>query len=178
MDGSGMDGSAWVRHFITGVTVALLVTVAGWFLMPAGEIPVHFGGGGQADGWGTRTELTLVMGVTVLGLAALMAALVWWARSMPWGFVNIPHNDREFWQRPENDAQGRARIREDMALVGAWTMWLMVAVQVCVVWSVRIGEITPWLGAALIGVPVLLTGWLLVVMLKRSGFYHQHPDEG
>ena len=164
------------QQFLTGVAVAVLATVSGWYALPAGEIPVHFGTRGEADSWGTRTELTVVFGVLVGALALLMAGLARWSSTMPWSMVNIPHRDKAFWQLPENNDRGRARLREDMYLTGAWMMWLMAVMQVFVVLSVRRGEITALLGTALVVIPLVMTLWLIVVMMKRARFYHERPE--
>lgn len=165
-------------QFVISVAVAALVTAWGWFAMPAGEIPVHFGARGDADRWGSRTELTTVFAVIAGGCALLMGAMARWTSTMSWTMVNIPQRDKEFWQRPENDARGRARLRDDMFLTGAWMMWLVAVLKVFVVISVRSGEISGVLGAALVVVPLLMTLGLIVAMLKRSGFYSQRPDAG
>ena len=164
------------QHFVISVAVAALGTVWGWFAMPAGEIPVHFGAGGEADGWGSRTELTVVFAAITAGLALFMGWMARWASTMPWSMVNIPYRDKEFWQLPENDARGRARLRDDMFLTGAWTMWLMAAVQTIAVLSVRRGAIDVWLGTAMVVVIVGMTAWLLVVMLRRTRFYRRRDE--
>ena len=162
-----------MRWMWLGLVLALSSLALAWQSMPTGRIPVHFGVNGEADDWGTRDELCLVVGAITVALWAFLAAMVRWTDRLPWSLVNIPRKDH--WSRPENESVARARLAEDMALTGVWTMVLIAALMPAMALSVRAGETTGVLGWSLAVVIVGLTVALLVAILRRQRFYRDVP---
>jgi uncharacterized membrane protein len=63
------ETGAWTRRIRTGsLALAILGVVAGLVALPflPDEIPVHFGITGEADRWGSRWELLVILGVWVV----------------------------------------------------------------------------------------------------------------
>ena len=90
-------------------TVLLALLYLGFFAylaLSAGQLPqrlaTHFGGGGQADGWMTRTgylEFMSLFGLAFpLGLVGIFAL----ARFLPAAAWNLPN--RDYWLAPERRA--------------------------------------------------------------------------
>lgn len=160
--------------FLGSSVLALAVTVASWWMLPAGRIPVHFGAGGEPDAWGERSDLVPALsGVTLL----LALFLGWIASRMPTmslQFVNMPR--KEFWTRPENEARARARAQQDLHLVGAWTMWLMTLVPLLVVRSVRAAEETGSSGVLDIVVVVVACLLLTAGAVWRQRWFRRNAD--
>jgi hypothetical protein len=166
------SGGRLDRWWALSVLVAGVVVIAVMLWLPEGRIPMHWGADGYPDSWGTRWKFGGVMLLIVLGLAGFLEGIRRWTLGrMPWALANIP--DKEYWSLPENDATGRARIADDLALVGAWTMMLLASVTVLVGWSIRNDH-----ERADYRVLILVGGWLVVLMVgmvRRVRFYRDHP---
>lgn len=145
-----------------------------WWQLPSGRIPIHFGANGEPDGWGTRTELVGVLA----GVTGLLALFMGWLAAridrLSWEMVNIPH--KEYWGREENRPRALARGREDLHLVGAWTMWLMALVALMVHRSVTQALETGASGNVEIGLVIASSALLVVGVLWRQRWYRQHPE--
>lgn len=107
------------------VGYAALVCVAAVSLPD--RVPVHFDGSGGADRWGSRWEALVAF--------AAVGALVWAAfdgsalliRRIGIEWLNLPH--KRWWtETPDREATARARIAEDLHLLGLLTMLLLIAV--------------------------------------------------
>ena len=163
-----------MRWMWLSLVVALSVLVLSWQSMPSGRIPVHFGPGGEADNWGTRNELCGVLALIILGLWAFMAWLTSRADRLHWSMINMPRKDH--WMLPENEPVARARLAEDMALTGVWTMALFTAMMPLVVLSVRRGDMGGGLEVATFGVIAVLIVIGAVGLWRRQKFYRDVPE--
>ena len=155
------------------VTVALVAWV--WWTLPSGRIPLHFGADGEPDGWGTRHVPMAVLLGTVLGTGGLLGWLASRSETLGWGMVNIPRKD--WWSRPENEPLARARVKEDMYLVGSWTLWLLACVTVLVLVEVRRAVETGSAGTSGLLVPLLACVLLAGGVAWRQRWYRRVPDE-
>lgn len=145
-----------------------------WLALPAGEIAVHFGMDGQADGWGTRTQLVAVLAGISVATWLLFAWLSHASDRLHRSMVNIPRKDH--WEKPEHAPVARQRLAEDMALVNLWAMGLFVALCPMMVLSARRGEMTGALGWSLWVVIGVFGVGLLLVMRQRNRFYRDVPE--
>lgn len=163
-----------MRWMWLSLVVALVALVLAWQAMPEGRIPTHFGFGGEADNWGTRDEFLGVLGAIMLATWTLLAWLTTHADRLHWSMVNIPRKDH--WTLPENEPVARARLAEDMALTGVWTMLLLTALMPLMVLSVREGHMDGWLGVSTWLVAGVLTVGFLGVIWRRQRFYRDVPE--
>lgn len=158
-----------MRWMWLSLVVALSALAISWQLMPSGRIAVHFGAGGVADDWGTRNELCGVLAVIILVLWGAMAWMTTHADRLHWSMVNIPRKDH--WSLPENEPVARARLAEDTALTGVWSMLLITALLPSMTLAVREGEMSGALEVVTLAVIVLLTVALMVGIWRRQKFY-------
>ena len=92
-----------MRSLMTIGLVANLVLAAVSLILAPGTVAVHFGAGGEPDGWGSANANALFMaGINLLlfGMFYFMPRLV---RVTPQRWVNLPNKD--YWFREENKAR-------------------------------------------------------------------------
>jgi hypothetical protein len=161
---------AWLLVLGSGLLYAAAVLWMAGQLPPTG-VPVHFDGGGAADGFGTRDAavgLAAGVGVTVVLLSA--AALVLVMRG-PAGLINAPY--RAYWTAPERVARFRRMAAWDVAVVMSLALLLVLAVfPLGVVHAVRSGTgAVPWTPWSLVAFVVVVFGWV-----GYRARYHYRPD--
>lgn len=161
--------------FLASSAVALTLVAVVWWLLPSGRIPVHFTVSGEPDGWGTRTGLMAFLTGTVVVLAVLLGWLAARAPTLSWELVNMPRKD--FWRRPENEARARARLQEDLYLVGSWTLLLVGGIAPVVLRAVRNAEGSGSAGALDLVVVLGACVLLVVAVVWRQRWYRRVPDE-
>jgi hypothetical protein len=160
-----------------GFTLSVLVYLAllgwAWVALPDGRVPLHFGGGGQPDRFGTRTEALVTfaaIGLVLAGVLAAMAGLVG-SRRIGWQLMNLPH--KAYWSTEERRPRARRMMAEDLAWLGAMTMGLLGALLVATVTAARRdGGLPPWFWAVLGLYLVLVLGWTV-----RMQTYRYRPPE-
>lgn len=153
------------------VVLGVAVTVLAWFVLPD-RVPLHFGGSGQVDRWGSRTEAVVTTGVVVVGIALLFWALTVWIPKAPASLLNIPAKDKEWWlATPERRRRLDRRLVEDLHVIGAATLLLVVVVELMTM--AQAGADDPalgpwfWVALALYLVGVLgYTGYLVAVRYR------------
>jgi uncharacterized membrane protein len=152
------------RTLFTGVAVSYAVT---WLWvegrLPA-RVPTHFGAGGRVDTWSSRGAAAVSLGVLGLGVTLAFVALVALVQRVPRPFVNIPNAD--YWTRPEHRAQLRRLVADDLWLFGAWTLLLLVAVQLLILHAAQLAQpsVQPW-------APVLLVVYLAGLAARGGWMY-------
>lgn len=163
---------------------AWLAVVAACAAMPAwtsGQLPErvasHFGSGGEADQWATRTDFLLSS--TLVGLAVLVAlplpALL--LDRIPATLVNVPH--RDYWLDERHPARRREfgrRFFDDLCVVSALTGLLLIAMQIETVAANRLDppHLSSWAPVALIAYLVVVAVWVAWILLVR---YRPPADE-
>lgn len=167
-----MGARGWTVAFVAGAALYGGVLAVAAAVLPA-RVPLHYGITGEADRWGSRTELVaglVGVGVVLLLVFAGGAALTRRA-SLVW--VNVPNPG--FWKSPEHEAELRGRMVVDLLHVGTVTLvWLAAEVAVAVA-AVEAGrdDLPGWsavlLGAYLVYV-LAWCGWLV------AGRYRVPPD--
>ncbi|HLL69760.1 MAG TPA: DUF1648 domain-containing protein [Micromonosporaceae bacterium] len=102
---------ASVGLYVTAVLISA-------FLLPD-RVPLHFGGSGAADRYGSRTELLLVeIAVGVLFAAVFGPGARLLARA-PLDLLNVPNP--EYWKSPQHEAELRRRTVVDLRRIGTAT---------------------------------------------------------
>ena len=132
---------ARVAFVVAALLYAAVVAVSA-LVLPE-RVPVHFGPGGEADSYETRTWAITVDVVLGTALTALFAGLAAWMRRVPLDFVNVPHP--EHWKTPEHEPELRRRLRDDLYGVGAATLLLLAALTAVITRvAVEGGDRLPW----------------------------------
>ncbi len=104
-------------------------------LLPS-RVPMHFTSSGGVDRWAGRGEALILFAVVGAVLGLLFLVLATYADRMPIEFVNTPH--KSWWTAtPERTAALRRRTEQATWAVGAATMTLLAAIEVCVVRAAR-----------------------------------------
>ncbi|RBY94160.1 hypothetical protein DQ244_02035 [Blastococcus sp. TBT05-19] len=112
--------------------VALFAAAWGWaFVRLPERVPTHFGAGGEADAWSSRSAALWTFAALGLGTAALFAGLVRFLERIGVEHLTIPNP--EHWKQPEHLGRLRRLLAEDMWWLGAATLVLLAVVQVLVV---------------------------------------------
>src|ERR1039458_5691568 len=97
-----------------------LIFIAGSASLLPERVATHFGGGGNANGWMSRSTDLVLFGGLGVGLPLFFIVLSFLTGWVPGQFVNLPH--REYWLLPERRVQTRAYISRQMI----WMSCLMV----------------------------------------------------
>jgi hypothetical protein len=130
----------WNNHLRTtrmkknaGPIVVLGLLCAGYLIFIAGStsllperVAIHFGGGGEANGWMSRSADLAFFGGLGVGLPLFFIVLSLVTGLVPARFVNLPH--REYWLSPERQAQTRAYISHQMIWMGCLTVLFLAGI--------------------------------------------------
>ena len=116
--------------FWVSVLAGLAAVTVAWFVLPD-RVPMHFGESGQVDRWGSRTEYVVSMGAIIGGLALLFWVLTIVTPRIPESMLNIPSRDKQWWLATrERREELNRRVIEDLHVIGAATLLLIVATEV------------------------------------------------
>ena len=137
-----------------------------WTRLPE-RVAVHFGVGGEPDGWSARTTFAILM----LSIAGGQFVLFWlisrFLGRLPDALINVPY--RDYWLAPERRQRCFELVGDWLGILVAGTMAFMLALQHVVV-EANLGDGTlgpgfGWsMGAYLTFVGVWL--WRLFVALR------------
>ena len=155
--------TASVVFAVTTVLAAAAVVIAAG-LLPE-RVPTHFGAGGDADDWSSRTEAVTFLALLTLGMAGLFAALAWWMPRMSMEWVNVP--DKQRWIEAGREGELRRRLREDALLFGASTNVLVLSTTIAMVQAASSGT-----DALPVWWFVVFAGWLLLTTV-HAVFIHR-----
>ena len=124
------------RHtYLATLVCFLLVLVCCAAAMPA-DVPLHFGGSGAADRWGSRTEAITTM--TIVGglLAVVLGGTAALVDRLPLASLNVPH--KVWWTAtPEREQRMRAMMRTDLYALASATMLFLAVVVVAMTVAAR-----------------------------------------
>ncbi len=84
------------------------------------RVATHFGGGGQPNGWMSRSGYTIFISFFGVGLPLFVVGLCFLCRFLPVWTVNLPH--REYWLSPER----RSRTYSYLLTHNLWLACLLV----------------------------------------------------
>lgn len=154
------------------LTCVLYAAATAWaaISLPQGPIPTHWSGFGDvpADGWSSRSEtIWLLVGIGAVMAAIIAGIIALFVRFDSLPGLNVPN--KEYWIRPENLPQARARAIADVAGIGAATMALMITVSISIVQASHdsAGRSPGWIGILFAVWFVAVIGWTVWMVTKR-----------
>lgn len=93
------------------------------------RVPTHFGIGGGADAWGSRSEVLWMFGLVSAGILVLFLLITLAMGKIPVSLINAPNKD--WWiATPERETLMRRRMASDMNVFGGATMLLVTLLTV------------------------------------------------
>ncbi len=144
-----------------------LIFIAGSASLLPERVAIHFGSGGEANGWMSRsTDLIFFSGLGV-GLPLFFVVLSLVTGLIPAWFVNLPH--REYWLSPERRAQTRAYISRQMIWMGWLTILFLAGIHYLTIQANRVTP--PHLPMSLF---LVLTGGFLAGVAVWSIIFIRH----
>lgn len=152
-----------IAFLLALVAYAVLVVVAAVTLPE--RVPLHFGLGGDADRWGSRSEAVLTFALVGGGVALLLGGVAALAGRLPLrsSWVNLPHKD--WWTAtPEREERARRRMRQDLYAVAAGVMVLLVVVLAMTIAAAR-SDAARMPGGAWLPIVVLAGALALVIWM-------------
>ena len=151
--------------FVAATVLVLAAVAASGLLLPE-TVPTHFGAGGAADAWSTRTSAVTFLTIVSGGLVALFALLAWATPKMPWDWMNVPGKER--WAELGRQDEVRRRLRSDILWLGTATALLNVAITLSVVDAARSGtdRLPTWFFLALGAWTVAIVGYAAASMVR------------
>lgn len=167
--------SPWILILVVATVVVWLAALVWQVVVLPERVPIHFGSGGEPDGWSSKAgalAFSSLLPLTVFALIPLTSLLVLRAPE----FINGPN--KEWWTATAPRLRRFERlVREDLWLIVVVTLALLVAMQVGIVIAVeapgqRLPEGLLFGGMALFGVG------LVAVLLRMyvGGRYAEQPD--
>lgn len=164
----------WILVLMAGLTIVWLAVLVWQVAVLPERVPTHFDGSGQADGWSSRTgalAVSVLLPLAVVFPLPLMAKLALrWPQS-----INAPN--RDWWAATGPRLRRFERIlREDLWLIAAATLVLLVAVDVGITETARSGSggmplVYLWVPMAVFFVVI---GWVMARMMGDR--YAEQPD--
>jgi uncharacterized membrane protein len=150
---------SWGLYWV--VTVAFVAAIIWSAYVLPDVVATHFGLGGEADAWSSRTAAvtfwTIIGAVVFIG----MPLIVWLVTRGDGTGANIP--DKEYWFAPENKLRFQRMFLADGMLLSGLTGLLLLVDLVATTWvAERGGSSMPWWFFA------GTTGLYLVAMLAVS----------
>ena len=146
--------AAFVLLWVTSEGIAV------WNRLPE-RIPTHFGAGGEADAWGTKSIFSVFGGLIISAVILIAMALA--SRLSP-KWYNLPGRERVLRLPPQQRDHVMSPIREGLA-------WLAAAISIAFslvarqTWAVALGRqetLSPWtiiiplvIGAAAIAIGIV-----------------------
>jgi hypothetical protein len=131
------------------------------------SIAVHFGAGGEPNGWSDKTEFVLAYGATEAFIVLLGVALAFALGRIPVALVNIPH--REYWLSPERREGTVEFLSKQIVWLEALTLaFLIVIAQL--VFKGNLGDAPPRLSGDFWYVLVAFVGatlWVAIGIILR-----------
>jgi uncharacterized membrane protein len=147
--------------------VGYLIFIAGSASLLPDRVAIHFGGGGEANGWMSRsTDLIFASGLGV-GLPLFFVVLSLLTGLIPTRFVNLPH--REYWLSPERRVQTCTYISLQMIWMGCLTVLFLAGIHYLTIQANRVTP--PHLPMSLL---LTLTGGFLAGVAAWSIIFIRH----
>ncbi|CAM3336549.1 DUF1648 domain-containing protein [Nocardioides dubius] len=154
----------------------VVVWVIGLLTLPD-RVPLHFGGGGDPDRWGSRTEALVTTGLIGGGLVLLFWVLARWLPRAPSELLNLPAADKRWWlATEERTAELRRRLSDDLYGIGAVTVLLIVVLEAITVVISHHDEpsLPGWLWLIVGGYLAGIIGWSIWATTRR----YRTPRDG
>lgn len=160
-----MRNLSFVAFLVSAVLAAGLL--AWWVPQLPAEVPTHFDGAGNPDGWSTRDGAVAIHATILAGMGGLFLVLALVIPKIPPSLVNIPHRDH--WLAPSRRQETLGVIRDYLLILGAATMLFLAAIADQ---SFRAAVDGGGLGAAFW---VLFVGYMVLVLGSVVWLYRRFP---
>lgn len=135
------------------------------------NIAVHFGAGGEPNGWSNKTEFVLTYGGTEAFIMIVGVALAFVLGRIPASLINIPH--REYWLSPERKDETLVFLVDQLLWIEVATLAFLIAIAQ-LVFKENLGEVPPRLSGEFWYVLVAFVGatlWMtarIILRFRRS----------
>ncbi len=136
------------------------------------QVAIHFGAGGQPNGWMSRSTHSLFMGALGVGLPLIFAVLALVNRSVPARFINLPH--REYWLSPERQSQTCTYISHQLLWLACLEVLFFAGIQFLVVDANRMAPVQMPMEKFL----PIVAGFLVAVVLWIIAFIRHFGKAG
>lgn len=152
------------------ILAALCLVFLAVFAYSADLLPertaVHFGTGGQPNGWMSRSTYLLFMGALGIGLPLVFTVLAL-TGAIPARFFSLPHC--EYWFAPEREQQTSAYIAAHMLSFACIWVLFFIGIQFLIIEANRITPVQlPMTGfVLLIGGFIAAVLWWTILLLHR-----------
>ncbi len=150
------------------VAAAAFAVVVAWSATALPEqVPVHFGIGGDADRFTSRTQAVFESSLVGAGIALTFSLIDLLVRRGPIELVNVP--DKRHWIAPEHAPTLRRMMAHDMWVIGTMTMALLVGLEISIlaVADQPDPSLGPWTWLMVAGYVVAVFGYGVHMQLHR-----------
>jgi uncharacterized membrane protein len=154
------------------VLILLYQAFLGFWVWSGSHLPdrvaTHFNGGGEPNGWMSRSDHQTFMLVFGLAFPLVIVLLSYATRFMPRSLVNIPH--RDYWLAPEKRAETSNYMIRHSLWLACLTVGFVVGIQFSIVQANA--QLPPHLSNSMLLAVVVpfLTGTLVWVLILWRHF--------
>ncbi len=113
--------------FLLSLLLYAGVVLWAWNTFP-NRVPVHWGGGGDADRVVSRDRAVVELVVIGVGMALVLGGAAALVTRLPMSWINVPH--KEYWSRPENRPELHRRLAGDLWPIATATLLLLTVIVV------------------------------------------------
>jgi uncharacterized membrane protein len=111
--------------FIVSFIANMILVAVGLVLCP-GKVAIHFGMGGEPDGWASGSVNALIMsGVNILIFVSFFFTS-YLIKITPSRWINLPN--KEYWLKPENRDKMESKLKPHLWQFGTLTLMLIFIV--------------------------------------------------
>lgn len=118
------------RLFLTISPIVAAAHVGWYYAELPGRMASHFGPGGDANGWMSRSAFVGGYVGLIAAMAILYNGLTWVLPRLPASMINLPR--RDYWLAPERRQRTLEDLGRQLARIGvAMVLFLMVVFHLC-----------------------------------------------
>ena len=109
--------------FLALVVTAVYQLVHYYPLLPD-RVASHFGAGGEADGWTSKRNFTVLLGAVQMLMVSTFLGIIFLLEKAPASLINIPN--REYWLAPPQRQQTLAILTSRLLWMGNATLAFLI----------------------------------------------------
>ncbi len=152
------------RRLFWVLVLALAAQAVYYYPQLPERVASHFGAGGEADGWSSKTSFFVIEGLVVALMIGSFLVLPRWMRSLPEGLINLPN--KAYWLAPERRESTFAAMGEGMLWCGVATLALLFII---FQWTIQANLAPP--PKLPDGMWVLMAGYMAFVVVWAIRFH-------
>jgi uncharacterized membrane protein len=129
------------------------------------RVAIHFGAGGQPNGWMSRSTHVVFMGALGMGLPLISVIIAFVIRLVPARFINLPN--RDYWLSPERQSQTCIYISRQLIWLACLEVVFFAGIQFLIVEANQMAPVQlpmemflPLIGGFLVAVVL----WIIVLI--------------